>query len=238
MTAAEPVPTRSSDSATPLLIVVPVRGGSKRLPEKHVRPMLGQTLLQRTAGQIREAGLKATVLLTTDSEEIAAAGRDLGWSAPFLRPPDLASDTATTVDTVLHALEWFRQDRGVHPELTLLVQVTSPLRRPERLAAAIETLRRSPDYDAVVGVSEAAPSAEYLMVAQGGDLSPLNAKAPGPVLRLNGAVYAIRTDALRHHRTFVPPRTRALIMPEIESVDVDDMDDWHLAEILLARRTD
>jgi CMP-N,N'-diacetyllegionaminic acid synthase len=222
----------------PLLIVVPVRDGSKRLPDKHVRPLLGQTLLQRTARQIRDAGLDATVLLTTDSPEIAEDGRQLGWWAPFLRPSELAQDTAKTVDAALHALDWFRQERGFDPELTLLVQVTSPLRRPERLTAAIELLRSSPQLDAVVGVSKAAPSVAYLLVAHGEELAPLTTDGPGPVLRLNGAVYAIRTEALRRHRTFVPPRTHGLEMPALESVDIDDMDDWQLAEILLARRAE
>jgi len=233
-----PAPVTSlSGSAMPLLIVVPVRAGSKRLPDKHVRPLLGQTLLERTARQIAESGLSATVLLTTDSPELAEAGRRLGWSAPFLRPAALADDRASTVDAVLHALEWFRDDRGTDPEVTLLVQVTSPLRRPERLAAAVELLNGNEAFDAVVGVTQAAPSSEYLMVRSDHGLTPVRMHHQGPIYRLNGAVYAIRTRALRHHRSFVPPHTYPLEMPAAESVDVDDIQDWMLAETILARGT-
>lgn len=219
---------------TPLLIIVPVRAGSKRLPNKHVLPLCGETLLQHTARHIAEADLGAMVLLTTDSEEIAAAGRSLGWIAPFLRPADLSSDSAATVDAVMHALDWFRTEHGSDPEITLLVQVTSPLRKPERLASAAEKLRGSAQLDAVVGVCEAAPTTEFLLVASNDMLAPLPLDASGPVYRLNGAIYAIRTAALRLHRSFEPPQTGLLEMPMIESIDVDDREDWQLAEALLA----
>jgi CMP-N,N'-diacetyllegionaminic acid synthase len=233
VTLSDPASADASTLAAPLLIIVPIRGNSKRLPDKHARHLLGETLLQRTARHITDAGLMSMVLLTTDSESIAAAGQSLGWSAPFLRPAALADDSAKTVDAALHALDWFRQDRGLDPEITLLVQVTSPLRRPMRLSAAVEMLRNHRSYDAVVGVCEAAPSDEYLMVTAGDAIVPIDTNGEGPVYRLNGAVYAIRTEALRLHRTFVPPNTRPLVMPSVESVDVDDMDDWWLAEAIL-----
>ena len=79
---------------TDLLIVIPVRGGSKRLPGKHTRLLAGRNLLERTQDAIAEAELGAPVLLTTDDEQIAARGRALGWQAPFLRPAALAEDSA------------------------------------------------------------------------------------------------------------------------------------------------
>ena len=113
---------------TDLLIVIPARGGSKRLPGKHTRLLAGRNLLQHTQRAIDQAALGAPVLLTTDDAEIAAGGRALGWQAPFLRPAELAGDDVPTLPVLQHALDWYRQDSGADPGSVLLLQTTSPLR--------------------------------------------------------------------------------------------------------------
>ena len=116
-----------SDTAE-TLIVVPARGGSKRWPGKNLKALDGRSLISRVAEAIMEAGLKARSILTTDDAMIAAEGRRVGLEVPFLRPAAISADTSTTVDVVLHALDWYKKTNGVDPRNVVVLQPTSPLR--------------------------------------------------------------------------------------------------------------
>lgn len=220
--------------APDLLIVIPARGGSKRLPGKNLSPLAGRSLLAWTDEAIRESRLNAPCLLSTDDEAIATAGRALGWWVPFLRPRELATDEATTAAAVLHALDWHKAERGIDPEILLLLQVTSPFRRGARLVEAVSLLRSEKDLDAVVSVSalHARPSALYFRDG-GGRLRPAaTASSDAQLFTPNGAIYAIRTAAFREANAFVTSRTRSLILDGAEAVDIDTSFDWHMAEAL------
>jgi CMP-N-acetylneuraminic acid synthetase len=207
------------------------------VPRKNVRILAGRSLLQWTQAAIAEARLDAPCLLTTDDEEIAAAGRELGWLVPFLRPAELARDDSPTEPAVLHALDWFARHRNGDPEMVLVLQVTSPLRGGACLRQGLELLRNSNDGDAVVGMREISAKTSHLFIRDGGGtLSPLRrADGSGPVFVPNGALYVIRTPALRRHRTLFPPGTLPLVMGAGASLDIDTEQDWALAEALADR---
>ena len=102
-----------------ILIVIPARGGSKRIPNKNLRPLAGRSLIAHTLEAIGGSGVSAPVILTTDSEAIADEGRRLGLQVPFLRPAHMADDTSPTVSAVLHSLDWFCDDSGAAPDADL-----------------------------------------------------------------------------------------------------------------------
>lgn len=218
-----------------LLIVIPARGGSKRLPDKHVRRLRGQTLLERTAQAIRLSGLLAPCLLTTDDPEIAAAGQNLGWMVPFLRPANLATDTASSVDAVIHAVDWFKNSNGNDPRLVMLLQTTSPLRNADLLNEGITLITDDDSLNAVASVSRVQTSpANVYTEASSGHLQPLGLPEDRrPVFAPNGALYVIKTSSLRRHRTFIPTQTRGIVMCDAESVDIDTQQDWEMAEAIL-----
>jgi len=174
-----------------LLIVVPARAGSKRLPQKNVRALAGKSLLARTAEAIVEAGLDAPVLLSTDGERIAAEGERLGWLVPFRRPDNLATDDATTDDVVLHALDHFA---GGDPAQVMVLQPTSPLRGGACLRAAVDLLARRDDVDAVIGMAamQLPPTRLFLVGADGRGLTRLTtglAENHGPAWGADGRIY-------------------------------------------------
>jgi len=217
-----------------LLIVIPARGGSKRLPGKNLLSLAGRNLLAWTDEAVRESGLNAPCLLTTDDEKIAAAGRALGWLAPFLRPPELATDGATTAAAVLHALDWHKAERGRDPDILLLLQVTSPFRRGARLADAVSLLRTKPELDAVISVSRLHSHPSTLYTRDGdGQLhpAPLVEKAER-LFAPNGALYAIRTRAFRARNAFVTAQTASVVLDGAETLDIDTPFDWQVAQAL------
>ena len=165
-----------------LLILVPARAGSKGVPGKNVKPLGGIPLLAWTARAIRAARVRARALLTTDDPAIADLGRAEGLEAPFLRPPELATDGAEMLPVVLHALDWLERAEGYRPDAVMLLQPTCPFRRPGRLGNALTLLAR-PGTEGVVGVArlDRSPALLYREDADG-FLEPL-APWEGPTLR-------------------------------------------------------
>ena len=223
-----------------LLILVPARGGSKSLRGKNALTLGDLPLLGWTASAVASSGLDGVLWLSTDDEEVATIGQRVGLQVPFLRPPELATDTATMVSVALHALDHYAALNGREAETLLLLQPTSPFRRPEALCQAMEWFAQTPELDAVLGVKAINRTLATLFYADaGGLLSPLATSNAFDSTRRqdvrtlytpNGALYLVRTRVLREQGTFFPPRSRALVMDEIESLDIDQPTDWAIAE--------
>lgn len=206
------------------------------MPGKNLKELAGKTLLAHTALAIQAAGIKAPVLLTTDDDQIAAEGEQLGWSVPFRRPADLASDDAPTYDAILHALDWFKDANGSDPGAVLVLQPSSPLRGGSCLVSALNVINNQTDTDTVVAVSTLhVPPAHVYSADADGFVHPLDGSdLRRPLYVPNGAVYLTRTAALRKYRSLYAGRIRPLIMEAARSIDIDTEEDWWLAESLHA----
>lgn len=221
--------------AEPLLILVPARGGSKRLPGKNLKLLGGRSLIARTADAVAESGLCAPVLLTTDDDAVAEEGRRVGMLVPFQRPAALSGDAAPTADAVLHALDWFHAERGTDPDAVLVLQPTSPLRGGRILQAAVDLLAARPDADSIVAVTAMHLPADKLFLADArGFAEPLGRDACRPVYAPNGALYLTRTAPLRAEGTLYAGRVLPLVLDPVRAIDIDTVATWHLAEAALA----
>ena len=219
-----------------VLIVIPARGGSKRLPGKNLKLLGGRSLLEWTDKAVRDSGIDAPCLLTTDKEDIAEAGRALGWTVPFLRPNELASDTATTLDTVLHALDWWQSHEKCDPEYVMLLQVTSPFRDACILKDGIELILKNPDANAVVGVSRIRHGSLF-QISKDGYFCPLEKKGgDNGIVAPNGALYIVRSHVLREQKTFFPTKTIPMLIDDESSLDIDTDFDWAIAEMIVEKR--
>lgn len=225
----------SPDACAPrVLALITARSGSKGIPDKNIRPLAGIPLLAHSIRHAREAGFpRCDIVLSTDSEAYAAIGREYGADVPFIRPDDLASDTAGSREVMLHAVDTLAR-MGRHYDTICLLQPTSPLRSPEDIREAIE-LYRSRRPDMVVGVTrsganpyynlfEADPEG-YLRISKGDGGITRRQDAP-PVYEFNGAVYIISVAALRKAPISQFPHTLPLVMPPERSLDLDSESDW------------
>lgn len=220
-----------------ILTVIPARGGSKRLPGKNIRPLGGVPLIGWTIDFAARIPGSATVLVSTDDSEIAAFARHRGALVPWLRPPELASDTASSVDVALHALEWFKSEHWL-PDAILLLQPTSPFRTDVTVARAIDMLATG-KANAVVAVGPMRGHPEWALVERHGLLYPIERSPPGesgslgPRLLLEpcGAFYLVRSHLLAERRSFVGPGdTPIMLDSEVERIDIDTPWDWFIAE--------
>lgn len=217
-------------SGKSVLALVVARGGSKGLPGKNVRIVLGRPLIRWTIDAARASRYVDRLILSSDDAAIIEVARRAGCDVPFTRAPELATDTAASVDVALDAL-----DRVPGHDILLLLQPTSPLRTTQDIDAALELLGNS-DAPACVGVrpAEDHPYWTFRTDAQG----RLTAFAPPdsetvahrrqdlpPAWCVNGAIYAVRVEELRRTRSFMPEGTVAYTMPAERSVDIDTLQD-------------
>lgn len=216
--------------------IVPARGGSKRLPRKNIRTIAGQPLLAWTA-QAALASKLDRVILSTDDDEIASVGRSLGLDVPFLRPPTIAEDGTPMLPVLAHLIEWLEAG-GTKPKSLVLLQPTSPLRLPRHIDEAI-ALFESKNAETVVSVSDfpngLGPSKFMRMDGEGAVTKAEIADTGDLVVRNGPAILMTSPDVIRRGSLYGSP-TLGYRMERGSSVDIDDEDDFALAEYLLLRR--
>ena len=225
-----------------ILAVITARGGSKRLPGKNIRNLGGKPLIAWSIDVATKIPEICDILVTTDDSGIAEVARDVGAMVPWLRPAELSTDTATSVDACLHALDWYESEKGKVDGL-LLLQPTSPFRSRESVLRGIN-LFRAHQYKPVVGV---APAESHPMWCFKVDESSMRPFVDGGGLHLrsqdlplayevNGAFYLITPSDLRREKTFYADDMVPLLfqLPE-ESVDIDTEWDWMVAEKVVER---
>ena len=227
-----------------VLGIVPARGGSKGVPGKNVRPLAGRTLLEYAARAARESGVLDRVILSTDSPDIADTGRRAGLDVPFMRPAPLAADDTPMLPVVLHALESLGRDDW-SPDMIVLLQPTSPLRRPDHIRDAVTTLRDT-KADSVVAVVEIPRhlSPDYVMRIDEGRLQPFlpegvrvtRRQDARPAYSRDGTVYAFWRATIERFGSIYGEDCRPLLIDERESLSIDSPADWDAAERLLAGR--
>lgn len=182
------------------------------------------------------------ILVSTDDIAIANVARDSGALVPWLRPEELASDVASSVDTALHALDWYESEKGKVDGL-LLLQPTSPFRTPETVRRGID-LYRTHKYRSVVGVSPTASHPMWYFHIEGKKMTPfiegggvnLRSQKIPPAYMVNGAFYLISPAGLRENRAFIGEETLPLVIDQpCECIDIDTELDWQRAEAFIAR---
>lgn len=114
-----------------ILAVIPARGGSKGIPRKNLQKVGGRSLVARAAAVAKQLSWIDAAVLSTDDPEIADEGREHGLQVPFMRPAELASDSASGLDTWRHAWTASESCYATRFDCSVLLQPTSPLRRPE-----------------------------------------------------------------------------------------------------------
>lgn len=221
--------------------VICARGGSKGLPGKNVRALGGKPMIAWSVVAAMGSRYLDRTLVSTDDPAIAEAARQAGAEVPFLRPAELADDSANIVDAVLHAVD----TSADACDYVVLLQATSPLRLAQDIDGCI-ALCLSRGAPAAATLCEAGKSPFWmfhLSADQTVDLViPRDAvgflrQALPPAYAPNGAVYVAHRDWLREHRTFWRPGTTlGHLMPAERSVDVDSLMDFRLAELLIAER--
>jgi CMP-N,N'-diacetyllegionaminic acid synthase len=225
-----------------VLAVIPARGGSKGLPRKNIKELAGRPLITWTI----EAGLASKyidqLIVTTDDEEIARIATEYNATVPFIRPKHLGSDSASSYETILHALDYYF-DKGESFDYLLLLQPTSPLRTTQHIDEAF-CLLDSKNADSIISVTESEHSPLWSNVLpEDHNMEDFISDTCRQVtrrqdlpkyFRINGAIYIVNIKKMINEKSlFLSTNIFAYIMDRYSSVDIDDLLDLKLAELII-----
>lgn len=219
-----------------ILALITARGGSKRLPGKNLRPLGGKPLIIWSIDVAKDSPEICDILVSTDDAAIAAVCAGAGAYVPWLRPAELATDTASSVNVALHALDWYEAEKGAVDGI-LLLQPTSPFRTQATVQRGIDLFSKH-GHQPVLGVSPTHAHPMWMLKMEGDYLTPfmrehgLEARSQDlpPAYVVNGSFYLISPSDLRARRSFVGLKTIPLLIesPQ-EAVDIDTEWDWLIA---------
>jgi CMP-N,N'-diacetyllegionaminic acid synthase len=217
------------------------RGGSKGLPGKNIKPFLGTPLIARSIALAESCEQIDGVYVSTDSPDIAAVAQAHGGTVLGLRPAELATDAAPKLPALLHLVQQV-ESQGVSVGRIVDLQPTSPLTSVEDVAACLRASDEHADTGLVTTVFDSGSNPYYTMVESDergfAHLSKASAamrRQDAPrVLTLSGAVYVWQREALAQAAShgLWSVRVRTVEMPKSRSVDIDDAQDWRMAEFL------
>jgi N-acylneuraminate cytidylyltransferase len=219
-----------------ILALIPARGGSKRLPGKNIRILGDKPLIVWSIDAAKGIPEICDILVSTDSSEIAEISKESGVLVPWLRPADLATDTASSVDVALHALDWYEAEKGAVDGL-LLLQPTSPFRTKETICTGIALFAKH-GHSSVVGVSPTHAHPMWTLKMEGNYLVPymkehaLETRSQDlpPAYVVNGSFYLISPTELKTFKSFFGSKTVPLLIesPQKE-LDIDTERDLKIA---------
>jgi len=227
-----------------ILALILARGGSKGIPKKNIKQLCGKPLIAYTIEAAFNSECINRVVVSTDDDEIAEIAKKWGADVPFKRPEKLATDTATSNDAIVHALNWLLKNENYTPELFLNLQATSPFRDKKDIDKAIKKFIDS-DADSLISVTETDKSPYWMRtIDENGYLNPImetdkkyNRRQDLPsVYVLNGAIYMMESIRFLKNRKFNIGNVLPYIMDKISSVDIDNMLDWKFAEFLMEEK--
>jgi CMP-N,N'-diacetyllegionaminic acid synthase len=224
-----------------ILALIPARGGSKGIKDKNIISVSGKPLISYTIRTAIDSGVFEDVVVTTDSERIAAVAKEHGADVPFLRPAELADDESKSMDVVMHAISWAESQKRTYDYLMLL-QPTSPLRSSHDIISAVDLCAKM-DADSIISVvaCEHSPRLAGKLPENGSmegffkdrDVVSQNRQEYEAYYRLNGAIYLANMSKFKESGSWYMSRTYAYKMPAERSVDIDAWTDLKYAEVLL-----
>jgi len=224
--------------AKKVLCVIPARSGSKGLPGKNIKELMGKPLLAYSIEHAKASKYIDRIVVSTDGLEIAGVALRHGAEVPFLRPNELAGDQSSTIDALLHAVEEV-EGSGYGFDYLVLLHVTTPLRSAEDVDACIELLAGT-NAESVFSVTEAHRNPYFNMVeVSDGRVSlvkPGNfvSRQTAPrVFDMNSSIYVWKKDALKEKKAVILDKTAIYMMPRERSIDIDDGLDFRIAEMIL-----
>lgn len=225
-----------------ILYLIPARAGSKGLPGKNVKILGDKELIIHTIDfalkNIKEGD---ELCISSNDEEVLNIAKRLGIDVPFVRPEELASDTASSYDVILHAIRYY-EDNNKYFDLVLLLQPTSPFRSQDDFDTLIQSY--DDEVEMVVSVKKAKEN-PYFTLFEENESGFLDKSKKGDfqtrqdcpdVFAFNGSMYLLKISALKDKKISEFKKIKKIVMPEERSIDIDTMSDWILAEFYLNKQ--
>ena len=229
---------------SPVVALIPARGGSKGVPRKNIRMLGGKPLIAYSIDIAQASKLIDRVIVSTEDPEIAEIARQCGAEVPFVRPMNLAADNSPEWKVWQHAIRYLlAEDSGPPLQVLVCISPTSPFRTVEDVDTCIKLLQNS-DADVVLSVTPASrnPYFNMLVVTQNGYVepailpsSPIHRRQDAPAMYDGTTVaYAGRPEYILNATSMHEGKIRAIVIPADRALDIDTELDFKIAEVMLS----
>ena len=216
------------------IAIITARGGSKRIPKKNIKDFCGKPIIAYSIEAALESNLFDEVMVSTDSLEIAEIARQYGANVPFMRSEKTSSDYATTNDVMIEVFEEYKK-RGKEYDIAVCIYPTAPFITAKKLQEAVQKMDEE-DVDAVTPVVRFSfPPQRAFLIREGGlqyqypECAPMRSQDLEPIYHDCGQFYVMRPYNVLHD---IPnKKTAPIVVSELEVQDIDNEEDWKLAEI-------
>lgn len=226
-----------------ILATICCRGGSIGVPGKNVKHLNGKPLIAYTIEAAQKSKFINDLIISTDDEEIASVAKAFGASVPFMRPADLASETASKWPVFIHALETYEKLSGNTVEYLVDLDVTVPLKTAEDIDGAIQLALSDLNADVVITgyPPERNPYFNMMEIDENGfaeivkkGLKPIVRRQDAPpVLSLTPAAYVVKKSALYNFEHWSKAKCKIFEIPRERAVDIDSELDFKIVEYLI-----
>jgi len=224
-----------------LIAIVPERGGSKGLSGKNIKKLYSKEMIAYTIEAALNSPYISDVIISTDDQEIADVAVKYGAICPFMRPKELASDTALVVDTYTYTIDKLNEEFGYNIEDFVVLQPTSPLRITEDINGAIKLFKEKEADSVITYTEEHHPISWHKYITDEGkfenifDDKILNRQALKPTYYPNGAVFVFKYELIKQQQ-YYSANSYAYLMPRSRSTDVDTIEDFEYVEFLMGKQ--
>jgi CMP-N-acetylneuraminic acid synthetase len=223
-----------------ILGTICARGGSKGVKNKNIRDLLGKPLIAYTVEYLKKWGKAERIVCSTDSEKIADIAKKYGAEIPILRPPELATDTASKIDALKHIVEFCEKQDDIKYDIIVDLDPTAPLRKKIFLDEAFNRFLKS-NANNLYSVNKARKNPYFNMVElnEGGyahlskQSNVVRRQDAKPVYEINASIYIYKRDFLLNTNTANSDKTIIYEMPDTASIDIDNEIDFLFVEFLL-----
>jgi len=227
-----------------VLVIIPARAGSKRVPKKNIAIVGGKPLLCYTVAAALEAELVDRVVVSTDSAEFAEIAKKCGAEVPCLRPAHLAQDNSNVNESHLHMLDYLREEEGYSPDFLVTLAPAMPLHTAADIDAAIR-MAQEPGTGAVTSVHEKEHRSSGATLSLGPDglvtemtwhqvRNEGEGPPPPPIYQVGGGIAVMRPEDLEKVCTvYLIPGLRGYVMPLERCLDIDLPYHSYLADLIL-----
>jgi len=225
------------------LAIIPARGGSKGLPEKNIKELCGKPLIYWSIEKAKKSKYLDEVLVTTDYQNIADIAKKFGANVPFLRPKELASDTATSFDTIKHSIDYYKDNLNKEFDYIVLLEPTSPLREDGDIDNMIERLIENQDeYESIISIGEVHEHPSIMKrVINNSSLEPFCKDLDQTTRRQNnkiayfpyGVAYIVKTKTLLKEKSFYTSKNTFYEIKRYQCYEIDDIYDFLAIENIM-----
>jgi CMP-N-acetylneuraminic acid synthetase len=226
-----------------ILAIILARGGSKGLPKKNIKIFCDKPLISWAISQALKSNAFEDVVVSTDCSEISKIAKESGAYVPFLRPKELAQDTSSSIDAIIHSIDYL-SEIGKDYDAVCLLEPTSPLRTPDQLKLIVEDYKKKCNqYTSVITVGKIREPLELFKVLDGDALKPLKSSTHSQSRRQDmndyyfpyGVAYIANTINLREEKTLYTSKCSYYVIEDNQCFEIDDQIDFDINEYLFQK---